>query len=97
MSAALASARPPAMTAPTAYVTNSQAGTVTPIVTGTNTPGKAIPAGKSPSAIAITPDGKTAYVTIASNHTVTLIITATNTPGKAITVGKGPQELSITP
>ena len=47
----------------TAYVANSDSGTVTPIRTATNTALKAITVGSTRRvAIAITPDGKTAYV-----------------------------------
>ncbi len=40
----------------TAYVTNSMAGTVTPITTATNTPGKPIEVGRLPVALVIAPD-----------------------------------------
>jgi YVTN family beta-propeller protein len=45
-----------------AYVVNQNSGTVTPIRTATNTALTPIKVGRSPYAIAITPDGKTAYV-----------------------------------
>jgi YVTN family beta-propeller protein len=70
---------------------------VTPITTATNTPGKPINAGRSPFAIAITPDGKTAYVISKTSNTVTPITTATNTPGKPIKVGNKPWSMVITP
>jgi len=72
-------------------------GTVTPITTATNTPGKPITVGKYPAAIAITPDGKTAYVANQDDDTVTPITTATNTPGKPINVGALPTAIAITP
>ena len=46
----------------TAYVVNSDSNTVTPINTATGTPGRPIPVGEAPEAIAIRPNGKTAYV-----------------------------------
>jgi len=60
-------------------------GKVTPIETATNTPGRSIPAGCNPYAVAITPDGKTIWVG-SSDRKVTPIATATNTPGKPITI-----------
>jgi YVTN family beta-propeller protein len=81
-------------------------GTVTPIVTATNTPGESIDVGNEPFAIAVTPDGKTVYVAntwentgrLASGQsTVTPIATATNTPGPPIQVGSGPWAFAITP
>jgi YVTN family beta-propeller protein len=81
-------------------------GTVTPIVTATNTPGEPIDVGNEPFAIAVTPDGKTVYVAntwentgrLASGQsTVTPIATATNTPGPPIQVGSGPWAFAITP
>ena len=55
----------------TAYVTNFNSGTVTPIATATNTAGTPITTGSNPVAIAITPDGKTAYVVNDGSGTVT--------------------------
>ncbi len=94
-----------------AYVANSGApnnyagtvsGTVTPIDAASNTPGRPIPVGPGPMAIAITPDGQKAYVANAGwwnhpGHTVTPINLATNTPGKPIPVGAGPLGIAITP
>jgi YVTN family beta-propeller protein len=70
---------------------------VTPTTTTTNTPGKPINVGKSPWAIAFTPDGKTAYVANLSSNTVTPITTATNTPGKPIDIGKEAAEIAVMP
>src|SRR4029077_19326730 len=85
----------------TAYVTNYESNTVTPITTATNTAGKPIKVGSRPSGIAITPDGKTAYVVDGVDHpgwgTVTPITTATNTAGKLIRVGGSPQTIAMTP
>ena len=41
-----------------AYVVNTGENTVTPIDVATNTPGTPIPVGNTPTAVAITPDGK---------------------------------------
>ena len=81
-------------------------GTVTPIVTATNTPGEPIDVGNEPFAIAITPDGTTAYVAntwentgrpASGQGTVTPIAAATGTPGLPIQVGSGPWAFAITP
>ena len=48
--------------ASTLYVDNQISGTVTPISTATNTPGKAIKAGTAPANMEITPNGKLVYV-----------------------------------
>ena len=70
---------------------------MTPIATATDTAGKPIRVGSSPSDIAITPDGKTAYVASGGAGTVTPIATATNTAGKPIRVGELPDDIAITP
>ena len=44
-------------------MTNVNGNSATPINLATNTPGTAIPVGKGPFGVAITPDGRTAYVT----------------------------------
>ena len=90
----------------TAYVAG-QSGTVTPILTATNTALAPIRIGKGPDAeqnscaIAFLPDGKTAYVltnTLAGGPgTVTPIRTATNTALAPITVGQDPRAFAITP
>ena len=89
----------------TVYVANSglfgnpPGHTVTPINAATNTAGKAIPVGRHPQDIVITPDGKTAYVSngIGAAGKVTPISTATNTPGPAIPAGALPGGIVITP
>jgi YVTN family beta-propeller protein len=81
----------------TAYVTNVQSNTVTPINVATNTAGTAITVGTHPTAVAVTPSGQTAYVTSNSNGTVTPINVATNTAGTPITVGSAPNALAVTP
>src|SRR5450755_279493 len=64
--------------------------------TATHTAGRAIWVGKSPGAIAITPDGKTAYE-VSGTGTVTPIRTATDKALKAIKVEDGPAAIVITP
>jgi YVTN family beta-propeller protein len=81
----------------TAYVTNADSGTVTPISTATNRPGKPIKVGREPVGIAITPDGKTAYVANYYSGTVTPVRTATNTTERPIKAGRGPGTIAITP
>jgi YVTN family beta-propeller protein len=46
----------------TIYVANSHSGTVTPISTATNKPGRPIKVGSGPDFVAVTPDGREAYV-----------------------------------
>ena len=77
-------------TAWTAYVTNLNSASVTPIDVATNTPGDAIPVGDFPLGVAVTPDGATAYVANTGSNTVTPIDVATNTPGDPIPVGDFP-------
>jgi YVTN family beta-propeller protein len=77
-----------------------QSGTVTPINTATNKPGKAIRVGTHPRYIVITPDGKTVYVYSTAAGTVTPIRTATNTaltPIKAPAIDDAPSAMAITP
>ena len=81
----------------TAYVTNRDSNSVTPIDTATNTAGTAIAVGSEPLGVAITPDGKTAYVTNTNSGSVMPIDTATNTASTAITVGSNPAAVAITP
>ena len=85
--------------APTVYVANDDVrqGTVTPISTSTNKPGKAIKVGQATLMIVVTPNGKTAYVANLNSATVTPITTATNKPGRPIKVGSGPEWIAITP
>ena len=80
----------------TVYVVNWTGG-VTPIPVCTNTPGKPVPVGDGPVAIAITPDGRTAYVANENSGTVTPIDTRTNKAGAAIKVGPYPAGIGITP
>ncbi len=85
----------------TAYVTNSNGHTVTPIDLKSSpfsleTP---IPVGGGPAAIAITPNGSTAYVSNFNSNSVTPIDLTTNpaTPGRPIAVGDGPWSIAVSP
>ena len=90
----------------TAYVAG-QSGTVTPILTATNTAlapiriGKGPNAGQNSSAIVFLPDGKMAYVLtntlLGGPGTVTPIRTATNTALAPVKVGRDPVAIAITP
>jgi hypothetical protein len=84
----------------TAYVAG-QSGTVTPILTATNTALAPVRLADGAGSIAITPDGRTAYVIADSapgrKGTVTPIRTATNQMLRAIAVGDLPSVIAITP
>lgn len=91
----------------TADVVNALSGTVTPIATATNTPGKPIWFGNDGlGRIAFTPDSKTAYLVDAPfpgssapyipGYVIPITI-ATNTPGPSIPVGHDSGAIVITP
>jgi YVTN family beta-propeller protein len=86
-----------ARAAGTAYVTNFNSNTVTPIEVATNKAGAEIKVGQGPAGIAITPDGKTAYVANFNSKSVTPIEVATNKAGAEINVGNDPNWIAITP
>jgi YVTN family beta-propeller protein len=100
---------PPAMNGPlgiaiapdgdTAYVTNSNSNTVTPINLTSSVFGLAAPirVGSGPAAIAITPNGATAYVSNFNSNTVTPIDLASRTSGRPIRVGDGPWSIAVSP
>jgi DNA-binding beta-propeller fold protein YncE len=74
-------------------------GTVTPVATATNRPGKPIPV---PAArlINFTPDGRIAMVrsiSIGTGQMATPIRTATNTPGRTIKLGKPADPVAVAP
>jgi YVTN family beta-propeller protein len=80
----------------TIYVANYGNGTVVPISTRTNTPGKPIKVGYEPTFIAITPNGDTAYVATSSG--VYPISTATDSVSRPVRVrGFSPNAIAITP
>lgn len=80
----------------TAYVTDNNTGSVTPINTANNSAGTPITVAPDPNGIAIAPDGKTAYVASQSGE-VTPINVATNTAGAPVSVGGVPTGIAITP
>ncbi|HEY1537845.1 MAG TPA: LamG-like jellyroll fold domain-containing protein [Solirubrobacteraceae bacterium] len=86
-----------AATAPTAYVANANANSLTPFDTVTNVAGTAVSAGSGPVAIAITPDGTSAYVANAGGNSVSVVDTATRTVTATIPVGNTPFGVAITP
>jgi hyaluronoglucosaminidase len=73
----------------------SGSGEVTPIATATNTPGTPVKVGCTPSAAAITPDGRTIYIS-SYPGTATPIATATGRTGKPVMV-ESPWEILIVP
>ena len=87
----------------TAYVVNLIAGTVTPISTAANAPGRPVAVKSSPGVmldgIGIAPDGRTAFILnevfepASFPGTVIPFRTATNTQGKPITVGSAPSAI----
>jgi YVTN family beta-propeller protein len=80
----------------TAYTSNENSGTLTPINTATNLTGSTIAVGH-PSVLAITPDGKTALVVNGGAGTVTPVALPAGTLGSPITVGTNPTGIAITP
>jgi YVTN family beta-propeller protein len=56
-----------------------------------------IPAGKSPKAVAVTPNGAVAYVLNYGSGSVTPVAVATGLAGKPIAVGSQPTAVAITP
>ncbi len=84
---------------PTVYVLSSQ-GTLTPVPTTTDVPGKPIQVGPEfgePLMMAMTPDGKTIYVADGLDS-VTPVSTVTNTAGKPIPLDdQQPAQILITP
>jgi YVTN family beta-propeller protein len=93
----IAAASPTSALAGTAYVTNENSSSVTPINTATNSAGTPITVGSDPVGVAITPNGKTAYVTLIGSGTVVPINISAGTAGTPITVGGAPFGIAITP
>jgi DNA-binding beta-propeller fold protein YncE len=92
----------------TAYVVNSETGTLVPIDLATRTAGKPIKVQdgskvlEGPLAVTITPDGKTAYVLNPSmdfdhNSLVTPVDLAAGTAGKPITVTGTAESIAVSP
>ena len=80
-----------------AVYVSTTGGTVVPVSTATNTPGRAIHIGGFAGQITFTPDGKTAYVE-GLGGTIVPFSTVTNQPGQPIRVPYGmPGGAVITP
>ena len=86
-----------ALAAATAYVANYTDGTLTPIATGTNLPGRPFSAGVGPQAMAMTSDGKTAYVADGTASQVGVINLAAERVTHRIAVGADPVAIALTP
>jgi YVTN family beta-propeller protein len=69
----------------------------TEISTVSGQPGGTIPAGKTPKAVAVTPNGATAYVLNYGSSSVTPVNVSTGLAGKAVPVGSEPDAIAITP
>ena len=91
---------------PIAFVTDSLANEVTPVLavpndaSEANVAGTPVTVGTHPDAIAITPNGRTAYVANFGSDNVTPIDVATDTAaavGSWISVGSEPDAIAITP
>ena len=82
---------------PYAYVSNSDANTVSVIDTATNNVIATVPVGPDPRGIAITPDATRAYVANRDGTTLSVIDTLTNMVVQTITVGATPFSIAITP
>lgn len=78
----------------TVYVANSGGDTITPISTATDEPGQPIVVGRSPDAMAVTPDGRT--VLVLTQAGVTPVDAATNRPGKPVGI-RGAYALAVAP
>src|SRR5206468_11098695 len=84
-------------TAPQLFVLTSASGAVAVIDSSTNQVIAQIPVGRSPTRLAITPDGLKAYVSNSGSSTLSVIDTANRVVTKTIPVTTGPQELAVTP
>jgi DNA-binding beta-propeller fold protein YncE len=78
----------------TVYVANPDGDTITPISTATDEPGQPIVVGRSPDAVAITPDGRTVLVLTSTG--VTPVDAATNRAGKPVAI-QGAYALAVAP
>jgi len=78
-------------------VTNQSSGTVSVIATATNTVVTTMAVGRTPTGVAITPDGTRAYVTNQDSATVSVIDTSINTVVASVPVGSGPVGVAVTP
>jgi YVTN family beta-propeller protein len=79
------------------YVTNGQDNTVSVIDTATRAVIATVPVGSSPSAVAVTPNGRFAYVANTLGSSVSVISAVTNTVVATVPVGSFPRAIAITP
>ncbi len=79
------------------YVTNAHDNTVSVIDTTTASVIATVPVGSSPSAVAVTPNGRFAYVTNLFSNTVSVISAASNTVVATVPLGISPGGIAITP
>lgn len=80
----------------TAYISNQDSGTITPVNLATNTPLTSITA-FTPADIAITPNGTTTYFIDKAPTAVFVIDIATNTIVNSFNVGSNPNGVALTP
>jgi hypothetical protein len=80
----------------TAYVLNWLSGTVTPIVTATDQPGRPVPVGAFPVAYAFGPGARTLDIASFGADSVTPIDTATGCPGASLPAGYAPDAIAAT-
>jgi DNA-binding beta-propeller fold protein YncE len=78
----------------TVYVANPGGDTITPISTATDEPGQPIIVGRSPGAMAVTPDGRTVLVLTSAG--VTPVDAATNRASKPVAI-PGAYALAVAP
>jgi DNA-binding beta-propeller fold protein YncE len=71
--------------------------TVTPVVTATGRPGRPVPVGSFPDALAVTPDGRTLFAASQTGNTVTPVSLPAGRAGSPIRAGPNPQALVVTP
>ena len=78
----------------TVYVANPDGDTITPISTSTDEPGQPIIVGRSPQAMAVTPDGRTVLVLTSTG--VTPVDAVTNRAGRPVAI-QGAYALAVAP
>ncbi len=71
--------------------------TVTPVATATGRPGRPIPVGSFPDALAVTPDGRTLFASSETGNNVTPVSLPADMAGRPIRAGPNPQALAVTP
>ena len=79
------------------YVTNAQDNTVSVIDTTTASVIATVPVGSSPSAVAVTPNGRFAYVTNFFGNSVSVISAASNTVVATVPLGTSARGIAMNP